>query len=139
MEGNQISEIPEWISKLDRVFSLILSKNQLTSFENVLNMTKLETLSLGENKISYVSPEIKNLKGLKRLDLSFNRISEVPKELFEIPITILSLSYNPIQSLPEDIDLNNNMRIHLYNTQIPQGDIGDLKEKFPEVNITTGW
>lgn len=54
------------------------------------------------NQITYVPPQIGNLKELSYLDLSNNQIEELPDELGELDLT-LHLENNPLKSIPDNL------------------------------------
>lgn len=63
--------------------TLIATNNSLTSFGCIRNMTKITRLNLSYNKISSISKDIfVNLKELRMLDLSYNLIKEVSPSVF---------------------------------------------------------
>ena len=67
-----------------------------------LEYPNLMFISFSFNKLTQIPSEIKNFKGLIKLQLAYNQISFVPSEIFQLPkIEQIDLSYNMISSLPE--------------------------------------
>jgi len=152
-----LEEIPAEVYRLTSLRTLDLSKNKISSLgkvsqlkelksfncdENVLtsselaplsNLTKLQSLSLGTNRLENPSnqafpslpPTIKQLKIygnslssipkqicdpkmklLEKLDLSFNNLAAVPIEICNLSaLTDLNLDNNVIVSLPKEVGL----------------------------------
>eukprot|EP01082_Thalassiosira_pseudonana_P012242 g10979.t1 g10979 contig46:143771-144988(-) len=152
-----LEEIPAEVYRLTSLRTLDLSKNKISSLgkvsqlkelksfncdENVLtsselaplsNLTKLQSLSLGKNRLENPSnqafpslpPTIKQLKIygnslssipkqicdpkmklLEKLDLSFNNLAAVPIEICNLSaLTDLNLDNNVIVSLPKEVGL----------------------------------
>lgn len=63
----------------------------------------LETLQLKANRLKSIPKTISSLNSLTYLDLSDNLISELPDELFTLPLRILLLSRNRLQQISTEI------------------------------------
>ena len=79
----------------------------------------------------YKDLTLNELKNLKRLDLSSNQLTSIPKELGALKnLKILYLSYNQLTSIPKELgELKNLEYLHLYYnklTSIPK-ELGELK------------
>lgn len=71
-------------------------------------LDKLETLSLGHNRLDLVPAEIANLRALRTLDLSHNQLTILCPEIGWLPkLESLNVSENLLKDLPETLgDLN---------------------------------
>lgn len=104
---NKISEIES-----QDLFSLIginLQNNELTSYPIGIYHPYLEGINLSHNKISRInfssSIEENQNRNLEFIDLSFNQIEFIPKELFECYPNIqrLFVHFNKISEIPSEI------------------------------------
>ncbi|KAJ3302685.1 hypothetical protein HDV03_004630, partial [Kappamyces sp. JEL0829] len=97
LSGNSFDNIPEAIFTMTSLTYLDLSGNRYISQEipaSIGTMAQLAALILGNNNISLLPPEIGNLTKLESLKLNGNRLTELPKELYQLPLGLLSLSNN---------------------------------------------
>lgn len=97
----------------------------------IFDLTNLESLNLGQNRIREVPPEIGTLRNLQVLKLSRNRLRALPDEIGRLKqLTELHASRNEIESLPEKFwNLENLQLLNLGSnrlTSIPD-DIQSLK------------
>eukprot|EP00970_Alexandrium_tamarense_P002833 scaffold397_cov317-Alexandrium_tamarense.AAC.2 len=134
LSKNKISSLGK-VSQLKELKSFNCDENVLTSSElaPLSNLTKLQSLSLGKNRLENPSnqafpslpPTIKQLKIygnslssipkqicdpkmklLEKLDLSFNNLAAVPIEICNLSaLTDLNLDNNVIVSLPKEVGL----------------------------------
>ncbi|CAM4753916.1 unnamed protein product [Rotaria magnacalcarata] len=83
LQINQLSALSsKWFnSKLRQLKILNLASNQLESFTqlNHLDLPYLQILNLSRNQIEIFPRQIQQLKSLVTLDLSFNKLSSIPK------------------------------------------------------------
>lgn len=140
---NKITEIPEMQSSLEKINVLsnqvnnivkqtmkgikeiVLTDNKLTEFPNEIEINECQSFILDHNQIKYINfSKIPNT--IIELEISFNQIEILPRELFkslpnlqsfsanfnkitEVPVEIInctklqsfSISYNPIKELPK--------------------------------------
>jgi hypothetical protein len=101
--------IPE-LRRLDNFRALDLSGSEREAVMNVLNelalMKYLETLCLSNCGLLTVPRQVLNLKQLKHLDLSQNKLMRLPADLCAAlsHMEMLDLSKNQLVYIPEDID-----------------------------------
>lgn len=97
-------------STLERVFSLKnLTMLNLNSWDDIQrlpgaigNLTKLETLNMERNGITYLPPEIGKLTKLKHLNLWQNRLDSLPAEIGLLEnLEELNLDENQLKKLPD--------------------------------------
>ena len=72
--------------------------------ESIENLTELEVLNLGYNKLTILPSTFINLKKLKLLDLSWNNFVEIPTFILQLPLLqVLNLDHNYIEKIPEEV------------------------------------
>ena len=128
--NNELTKLPNWIGNLKNLEKLSLIDNQLTSIpETLINLTQLKILGLFSNKLTSF-PNISNqLQSLEDLYLDDNQISKLP-EFFEAP-NLLTLTLgenfggNPLKEFPPCIQ---NMR-----------NIVSLEANFCELTTIPNW
>ncbi|KAF4072471.1 hypothetical protein AMELA_G00263420 [Ameiurus melas] len=85
---NSIATLPDGLSCCTKLSSINVGKNALVCLPEDLCSSKLELLNTviaSENIIEQLSSDIHNLSALKVLDLSSNKLSEIPFELADCP------------------------------------------------------
>ncbi|KHJ97835.1 leucine Rich repeat-containing domain protein [Oesophagostomum dentatum] len=83
---------------------LDLSGNRLTDVPTcVCESRSLESLRLRDNVLRSVPLNIIFLRSLTVLDLSNNKIVQLPLSLFELPLEIVLLTGNRLESIPREI------------------------------------
>lgn len=86
--------------------TLDLSGRGLTSVpQDIFTRTDLERLNLSSNKLSGALPaEVRHLKRLRVLDLSYNDFTGVPAEVGQLhELQVLDLSHNRLTGLPYEL------------------------------------
>ncbi|MEH2138221.1 COR domain-containing protein [Nostoc sp.] len=89
----------------EKATELSLSNNQLSSLPpEISQLSSLTELSLSNNQLSSLPPEISQLSSLTELSLSNNQLSSLPPEISQLSsLTWLFLSNNQFSSLPPEI------------------------------------
>jgi Leucine-rich repeat (LRR) protein len=104
-----------------------LSNKGLKEFPKELfapeNVKRIKTLNLSNNRISVIPDAIAALTSLQELDFSYNQISVIPDTLGALAaltsLQILHLYNNRISVIPDTIAaLTNLQKLYLYNNQI---------------------
>jgi Leucine-rich repeat (LRR) protein len=91
-----------------------------------MNLTKLQTLLVGRNKLTHLPREISQLTNLRELFLSGNELKELPEELFTLSkLETILISRNHLTSVSDNISALTNLKAFYgsYNniTRIPEG------------------
>lgn len=161
-KGNKLTEFPHCIRSAKKIRKIILSENNITSFEDFdfELLTEVEELDLSYNNITYLPSSIGNLKKLKFLNLAGNKLQNLPEE-FEglVSLEKLEFSGNPIARVPVEIEaqgvqgvinyylsLGNNVKLFEAKLLIVgQGSVGKtflmnriIRDETPDVNTTEG-
>lgn len=104
LDKTQLRDIPEEMGNLLKLEHLSLKNNQLEKlFGELTELTCLRSLNLRKNciKSSGVPPELFHLEELTTLDLSHNKLKEVPEGLEKAKsLLVLNLSHNNIETIP---------------------------------------
>ncbi|OZC07031.1 leucine Rich repeat-containing domain protein [Onchocerca flexuosa] len=106
LSNNQISEISEYAFKnLTFLRTLNLGGNNLKTLPSSLHILNLRELHLDDNWIEKFLPELSNFSSLKTLSLANNRISYIqPRSLIEYcKLENLNLARNPLFEVPRQI------------------------------------
>ncbi len=74
-------KIPSSFFTLPSLIELNLSKNQLSTIENIQNLKTLLRLDLSENQLLELPIDIDKIENLENLNLRENNISVLPKNL----------------------------------------------------------
>lgn len=111
LDKTKLEEIPEEMGKLMKLEHLSLKNNQLEKlYGELTELACLRSLNMRHNiiKNSGIPPELFRLEELTSLDLSHNRLKEVPEGLEKAKsLLVLNLSDNQIETIP------NSLFIHL--------------------------
>jgi len=136
ISSSNLKAIPSEIYRFKSLINLSIENNEITALDDslFLNLQQLELLNVGRNQISYISPEIVNLKNIREIDLVSNPLRKgmsydyldsifrrLPVEYLrltscgftEFPRFIEDMSHlknliflvNEVDSIPEDLDL----------------------------------
>ncbi|THV59375.1 leucine-rich repeat domain-containing protein, partial [Chryseobacterium candidae] len=101
--------MPEIISKLPDLDSLLLDYNELTSLpESIDKLRNLKALRLDENDLTSLPESIGNLRNLRELELNHNKLNSLPESIVNLTsLTKLFMSHNEIKDLPKDFKFDN--------------------------------
>lgn len=104
LDKTHLTDVPEELGNLLKLEHLSLKNNQLEKlFGELTELTCLRSLNLRRNciKSSGVPPELFHLEELTTLDLSHNKLKEVPEGLEKAKsLLVLNLSHNNIETIP---------------------------------------
>ncbi|KAK6763326.1 hypothetical protein RB195_023870 [Necator americanus] len=107
LAGRKMKEFPSVLSTkydLSDLVSLDLSGNRLSDVPAcVCESRSLESLRLRDNILRSIPLNIFYLRSLTVLDLSNNKIVHLPLSLFELPLEIVLLNGNRLDSIPHEI------------------------------------
>lgn len=75
--------------------------------------------SFSHKNLRKLSPEIGLLHKLRYLDLQYNLLTELPSEIWQCPLIVLSISYNKLGNLPQGISKCSKLEaLYLSNNEI---------------------
>lgn len=109
-----------------------LSENENTFPVEILNNTDITELEIIGGNFSYISPFISQLKFLEKLSIVSTKISNFPKEIFELPnLNYLSLKNNRIVNIPK-LELQSNIEVLILNKNYIS-DLSFLENNFSKL------
>lgn len=105
----ELERIPSAVFSLNNLQELDLKENKLTTVEEILSLqhcSRLVTLRLWHNKITYIPDHISKLHSLEKFDVSWNRLRKLPTRLFYCTkLSHLDVSHNRLTSLPCEVGI----------------------------------
>ncbi|XP_050685400.1 leucine-rich repeat and calponin homology domain-containing protein isoform X2 [Leptidea sinapis] len=105
LSGRKLREFPKPV-KFDLSDTVIadLSKNRFSDLpEEVATYVYLEKLLLSQNVIRNIPDAVGSLQSLTYLDLSSNQLTELPREVCQMPLQVLLVPDNLLMCLPKEI------------------------------------
>jgi hypothetical protein len=105
LNGNNLTDLPPELSKLQHLKDIHLRGNKLTSVPSVLfAMPQLDTIDLGLNSIRTLPPEVKNWVNLRAFSMADTPLESLPKEV-EVweKLEVISLDQTNIAELPTEV------------------------------------
>uniref|UniRef100_A0AAQ4PRQ6 Leucine rich repeat containing 30a n=1 Tax=Gasterosteus aculeatus aculeatus TaxID=481459 RepID=A0AAQ4PRQ6_GASAC len=105
LNNNQLSSLPESLSKLTRLRKLNLSQNHMALLPGcIYNMKALVFLHLACNCLENLAENIQNLAELKILIVEGNSLHSLPKALCCLTrLELLNLDFNDIKDVPQEL------------------------------------
>ena len=106
---------------IDKTFKLDLANNNLTVIpEDISKLTKLQFLNLNNNNFTVIPESICNLSQLQILNLENNNLTVIPESIGNLSqLRSLFLGFNNLLTLPKSIiNLTNLKTIWLYNNKL---------------------
>jgi Leucine-rich repeat (LRR) protein/AAA15 family ATPase/GTPase len=123
--GCNFTDIPDSISNLIRLHSLVLKENHLEKIPLVITkLTILQYLDVSGNLLVTMPNEFERLKDLVYLDISYNSFTSIPdviSKLQNIKKLDLNLSGNPFRDFSVFKKLKNLKKLYLNGNTIPLG------------------
>lgn len=111
-----LSAIPDDISRLVNLQSLLLFGNKITDFnKNITSLKKLKVLDLSRNQLKSIPESLNDMKELTSINLSSNGIEEMPKFNDFPSLLTMDVSYNKLTSF---LDLENAVLLHLTDLKV---------------------
>lgn len=134
---NCLEVLPEEISQLCHLERLLVPWNGLSSIPEALCSLKyVQELNLSHNQLSSIPSAIGGMEALVKLDLSFNKITAVPTEVGTLAyLAVLNLRENCIESLAEELFLDENFAVEEVNLQ--QNRLQTLPESLWAIDTIT--
>jgi Leucine-rich repeat (LRR) protein len=132
LSSNQLSELPDSITRLQNLSILNLSSNQLSELpDSITRLQNLSILYLSYNQLSELPDSITRLQNLSQLYLSHNQLSKLPDSISLLQnLSRLDLANNQLSGLPDSIgNLENLSRLYLSSNQLSElpDSIGNLE------------
>ncbi|ELP91665.1 leucine rich repeat containing protein, partial [Entamoeba invadens IP1] len=117
---------------------LVLSKNNITDFPTEFSQfLGLKELDLSDNKLSFLSDILSNMRVLTLLNISGNNLLNIDKSVSTLPLIELDLSSNDIQHPKADYFPTTLKRLFLrQNTVVP--DLTHLQITLLDLSLTLG-
>lgn len=118
--NNNLTELPSDFAELTNLINVDFSYNKFNNIPNVLmNMNNIISLKLISNMISIIPFDIAGMSGLINFDISKNNIINIDGIVTITNLKILNISHNPLEYLPENIDILNNLEeLNIFNTNL---------------------
>ncbi|KAJ8907866.1 hypothetical protein NDN08_007970 [Rhodosorus marinus] len=117
LRRNHLKSLPESIEKCQNLRELNAAENELESLPSGLfGCPVLSSLNLSQNQLTKLITDRSydfKLRSLTALNLSHNKISKVPDALSQAPLTVLDLSQNLFQGLPETFEMLTSIRMFI--------------------------
>lgn len=99
INSNHLTEIPDFRSS---TFGIFIMKNNFLKGINVEHLCdSIKRIDLTGNEIEVLPEALFDLPRVQVLNLSFNKIKEIPPSISKLTINTLFINGNPISSLPE--------------------------------------
>lgn len=130
---------PDIYGKTDTT-DLILSNNSIKTLPSQMGkMTRVVVFKIDHNLLEgSLIGEIRQMSGLKTLDVSYNNMTGMPAEIGQLTkLETLNYSYNNIDGLPNELaNLKNNLKeFNLTGNPLSQDKINKLRASLPATNI----
>uniref|UniRef100_A0A0K0FTR3 Calponin-homology (CH) domain-containing protein n=1 Tax=Strongyloides venezuelensis TaxID=75913 RepID=A0A0K0FTR3_STRVS len=108
LKARKLTDFPEYYAgkySLEDVVFVDMTDNRLTEIPQIIieKMKLLETLILAKNVIKTLPTCMKGFNSLNYLDLSSNNLTTIPSAIFSLPLQILLLSNNKLDTVSGDI------------------------------------
>uniref|UniRef100_A0A0K0EBJ6 Calponin-homology (CH) domain-containing protein n=2 Tax=Strongyloides stercoralis TaxID=6248 RepID=A0A0K0EBJ6_STRER len=108
LRGRKLTDFPDYYAgkySLEDVVFVDMTDNRLTEIPQIIieRMKLLETLILAKNVIKILPTSMKGFNSLSYLDLSSNNLTSIPSSIFSLPLQILLLSNNKLDTVSGDI------------------------------------
>lgn len=111
-----LTAIPDDISRLVNLQSLLLFGNKITDFnKNITSLKKLKVLDLSRNQLKSIPDSLNDMKELTSINLSSNEIEEMPKFTDFPSLLTIDVSNNKLKSF---LDLEKAVLVHLTDLKI---------------------
>ncbi|XP_046497797.1 leucine-rich repeat-containing protein 69 [Equus quagga] len=111
--NNLLEEVPEEMKYLTSLKKLHLFGNRIHRFASGAcdGLQNLILLSLNNNQLTWIPPEVSRLKSLTYLSINHNWLASIPRELcFLKNLSELQLNYNQLICIPEEIKFLKNLQ-----------------------------
>lgn len=121
LTGNNLSEIPPSIFKINSLEELIIAVNPISEFPcDLSNLRRLKSISFAETNIKEINCDLSRLDSLEHFDMARNELTKIPERIKTIPnLTWLSLNDNELTDISFiDKRLSKLETLYLYTNKI---------------------
>ena len=102
-ESSRVS-LPRFLQQLENLESLSWEFGKIVHWPDNLLLSKLQEISLSNNRIAWFSGNLKYLPALQKIDISHNNLRTIPRSIRNCAqLTHLNVSHCRIQSLGDNI------------------------------------
>lgn len=139
----KVPTLPAELTHLEELEELIFTSCRRSEgstgvdFDLILNIRSLKSLTLEDNKITVVPPDIRNLSLLQKLNLKKNLLESLPSEISELSfLTEIDLSRNKYFDLPKELFLCQSLkRLNLESNLIKNISQVDSSSTLESLNL----
>lgn len=117
-DENNVQELPEWLEQMTNLEVLSMARNRLEKIPPnlLISLQHLEELDISGNKLSDI-PKFVHCSPMQKLNLSCNNLTHIPSNVLELStLKTLDVSFNLISALPDNFqaltDTLQNLWIH---------------------------
>ncbi|NGX39484.1 MAG: E3 ubiquitin-protein ligase SlrP [Chlamydiae bacterium] len=112
LEGNYLTKLPDWILDLKQLMRLDVSRNNLTKLpKRIGELTHLTRFNASRNNLTKIPKSVKDLQALRQLSLDHNKLSSFPKGFENLPaLSWLHMNDNAFTVFPEEIEKLQSLR-----------------------------
>jgi len=121
LTGNNLSEIPPSIFKINSLEELIIAVNPIGEFPcDLTKLKRLKSISFADTDIKEINCDLSQLDSLEHFDMARNRLTKIPEQIKNIPnLTWLSLNDNELTDISFiDKRLSKLETLYLYTNEI---------------------
>lgn len=131
LEGEELKWLPVEIEEFKDLRQLSLSENHIQELPpELMQLICLEGLYLDSNDLRSLPKDLENLQLLQVLHLTDNQLSEFPESLCQLPhLTSLSLGHNALQRLPENLHYLSQLQV----LNVSYNELTELPKSFSQL------
>lgn len=134
ISGNCFTQFPSSVLECENIESLDISNNAITILPQNFyhSFPKIYKLDISNNNLTYILPKITSLKSLEILIASYQKLENIPEELFNLrKLRELDFSNNAIKLIP--VEIKN--AITLDNINLNHNKIDSIPKEISKLKI----
>ncbi len=121
LNGKELTELPKSLRILDNLRKFYLGSNKMKVVPIEILYLNLKTLDLSNNKIVEIPVQLGNMINLKELNFNNNKIKIIPQEFkFLVNLKFLYLDYNVIKIIPKEIGHMSSLKVFSISSNLLQ-------------------